>query len=328
MHQGPWIFRELMVIIEEYDGKGRPGAVQLDRTHVWAQIHDLPELFRSQAIADQLARRIGQVKSVEMNPTRLFEGNYVRVRAKIKVDEPLTRFVPLNLNGKERIILPIKYEKIGFFCEVCGILGHIKEECGYGVHSPEEIEYGTWMIATRRNLPSNQGFARGTPSAQGGTATARGTRGRGHNAGRGAAYVPRKRTSGDAGLQEDGEDLDDAAQSPLKPQVEEAEEKDLGGSDARSKINLSGVKGKSDVNATVSGGNGGEPANNNANATPLGGAAGTPPPPPEYVKPRDRKKLKDGPSPIKERGQNKSANEKTTDDLATSAASLGEDRRA
>jgi hypothetical protein len=36
MHQGPWIFRGLMVIIEEYDGKGKPQAVALDRVHVWA----------------------------------------------------------------------------------------------------------------------------------------------------------------------------------------------------------------------------------------------------------------------------------------------------
>lgn len=28
-------------------------------------------------------RRIGHVKSVDMNPSRVYEGNYVRVRAKI-----------------------------------------------------------------------------------------------------------------------------------------------------------------------------------------------------------------------------------------------------
>lgn len=131
MNQGPWVFRGLMVLIEEYDGKGKTGAVQLDRIHVWVHTHDLPNLFRSKTIANQLACRIGQVMSVEMNPTRIYEGNYVKVRANIKVDEPLTQFVPLNVNGKERIFLPIKYEKIGFSCEVCGILGHIKEECGY-----------------------------------------------------------------------------------------------------------------------------------------------------------------------------------------------------
>lgn len=99
MHQGPWIFRGLMVAIEEYDGKGKPEAVPLDRVYVWAQIHDTPDLYRKEPIIDQLARRIGQVKSVEMNPNRIFEGNYVRVRAKIVISEPLVRFTPLNLSG-------------------------------------------------------------------------------------------------------------------------------------------------------------------------------------------------------------------------------------
>ena len=58
-----------------------------------------------------------------MNCSRVYEGNYVHVRSKIDVTEPLVRFAQLNINGKERIFLPIKYEKIGFFYEVCGILG-------------------------------------------------------------------------------------------------------------------------------------------------------------------------------------------------------------
>ncbi|XP_073363310.1 uncharacterized protein [Aegilops tauschii subsp. strangulata] len=156
MHQGPWIFRGLMVIIEEYDGRGKPNAVELDRVHVWAHIHDTTELYRKEPILDQLARRIDQVKSVEMNPSSVFEGNCVRARTKIKVAEPLVRFTPLNIKGEERLLLPVKYEKIAYFCEVCSIMGHILEECGNGIHGPEEIEYGEWMLATRRSFPSNQ----------------------------------------------------------------------------------------------------------------------------------------------------------------------------
>lgn len=68
-----------------------------------------------------------------MNLSRVYEGNYVRVKARIIVADPLTQFAPLNLNEKERILLPIKYENIGFY-EVCGILGLIKEEGGDRVH--------------------------------------------------------------------------------------------------------------------------------------------------------------------------------------------------
>lgn len=114
MYQGPWIFRGLMVLIEEYDGQKPPDSVKLDRVLVWAQIHKLPDLYRNEAIVDQLARRIGIVRSVEMNPNRFFEGNYVRVRASIETSKPLIRWTPLNIAGKERLMLDVKYEKIGF----------------------------------------------------------------------------------------------------------------------------------------------------------------------------------------------------------------------
>lgn len=88
---------------------------------------------------------------------------------KIEVDKPLIHFPPLNMNGKGRIFLLIKYEKIGFFCEVCGILGHIKEECGDVIHASEAIEYGTWMVAKSRAFSKGQSYQRG-----GGSAWARG----------------------------------------------------------------------------------------------------------------------------------------------------------
>jgi hypothetical protein len=151
MNQGPWLFRKLVVVIAEYDGISRPEDVVLDRVAVWAQIHSIPELYRESGIVDQLARRIGQVKSVEMNHQRFFEGDYVRVRAIIKVNEPLIRFAPLNLGGSKRMLLNVKYEKIGYFCAVCGVMGHDMEECGDGVHPPEKVQWGKWLFAQRRS---------------------------------------------------------------------------------------------------------------------------------------------------------------------------------
>lgn len=81
MHLGRWIFRGLMVMLDEYDGRAASVSVVLGRTDVWAQIHDVPNLYRRTCLVDQLAWRIGIVRSVDMNPNRYFEGNYIRVRA-------------------------------------------------------------------------------------------------------------------------------------------------------------------------------------------------------------------------------------------------------
>jgi hypothetical protein len=140
MNQGPWLFRKLVVVISEYDGLVAPVEVTLDHAAVWAHIHSIPELYRVQEVVDPLARRIGKIKSVEMNPQRWFEGDYVRVRDNIDVSKPLIRFVPLNVDGVGRKMLIVKYEKIGYFCDVCGVMGHDMEECGDGIHTPEEVQ--------------------------------------------------------------------------------------------------------------------------------------------------------------------------------------------
>jgi hypothetical protein len=39
MHEGPWLFREQALIIEEYDGFSNPRSIKLDRVTVMAQVH-------------------------------------------------------------------------------------------------------------------------------------------------------------------------------------------------------------------------------------------------------------------------------------------------
>jgi hypothetical protein len=41
MHEGPWLFREQALIIEEYDGFSNPRSIKLDRVTVMAQFHQL-----------------------------------------------------------------------------------------------------------------------------------------------------------------------------------------------------------------------------------------------------------------------------------------------
>jgi hypothetical protein len=118
------------------------------------------------------------------------------------------RFVSLNVTGEGRKRL-VKYE-VPFFCEVCGIIGHDHEECvvtGDGVWEEKQFQYGSWMLAVRRAnqpAPAPRRFVPRAPARGGWT-------------GRGGALgvVSRKRSSGDASM-EDSDDLSDTGSSPLK----------------------------------------------------------------------------------------------------------------
>jgi hypothetical protein len=294
VHQGPWTFHGWGVLIEDYDGLSDPETFVFGGIHVWAEIHDIPELYRKQEVLDDLARRVGKVKEIQMFPKLFFEGNYARFRVRIDITRPLMRFVSLTLpEGKRRLL--VKYEKIPFFCKRCGLLGHDHEECGDGVWTEQQLQYGTWIIAVRRANQPTPAPGRLAPRSQmrGGFAGRSSTLSGGSN----------KRSSDDADL-DDVDALKDTANSPIKPGASTAQEVLEHDKSLEAKRQL-------DMN---SGNNGGKSAMETELST---GENLIPPSPPPYVKTKDRSKLRKT-TPL----------ENNNDTLATSAAPLEGDRRA
>ncbi|KAM0895329.1 hypothetical protein ACQ4PT_023907 [Festuca glaucescens] len=312
VHQGPWTFRGWGVLIEDYDGLSDPEQFVFGGLYAWAQVHGIPELYRKQEVVDDLARRVGKVKEVQMSPKLFYEGNYVRFRVRLDITRPLLCFVSLTRaghnarnslvspalsltlpEGKRRLV--VKYEKISFFCKRCGFLGHDHEECGDGVWTEKQLQYGTWMLAVRiANQPTSvpRRFTPRAPLRGGFTGRAMA-----HNGG------PKKRSSGDADLDDEGA-LDDTSSSPEKkgdPIIPEEEENNKN-PDARRQL---------DMNLAAEG-------KENTMDTEVGlGENLTPPLPPLYVKTKDRTK-------VRKTGSLENVNE----NLATSAASLEDVRRA
>ncbi|XBH77482.1 hypothetical protein VPH35_103957 [Triticum aestivum] len=287
------------MLIEDYDGKQDPESVNFDGLFVWAQIHNIPELYRKLEIVDQLARRIGRVKETQLSPRLFYEGNYVRIRARVLVDKPLTRVIPLNVVGEGRRLLPVKYEKIPYFCQICGLMGHNHEECGDGVWEAKDKQWGSWMLAQRRETVQEQ---------QGGGRASRGGRSGGWGRGRSGRSAPPprqtspvcKRSSQEAGLDpraEDGEE--DEVTSPLKPAATTETEHE-GGQGARRNLNFALAGNNPDGHVQQQGAIKG--SETGCGVGPDLGLAlmAVPPPPPTYVSPRDAKKAKKSASPMKQ----------------------------
>ncbi|KQJ88980.1 hypothetical protein BRADI_4g22572v3 [Brachypodium distachyon] len=242
MYQGPWLFRGFM-------------------------IHSIPEPYRQQTVVDQLARQIGKVISVEMNPPKYFEGDYVRVRASM-------------MTPTEHFLLDVKYEKLGFFCDFCGHFGHNQEECGDGLHDPSMLQYGKWFLAKRR--VSSTSFSSGI------RAPSSGRRG-GRGGGRGRDMGSLKRSSQEADLSTE-EELQDTGASPIKTVNERVD----GGSppSAQKKLDLGGdAHADSKVQDVTMGDSKDEHGAKNQSEL-------TPRPPPKYMKPKDHKRVKASPSPL------------------------------
>ena len=146
MEQGPWVFRDQGLLIEEYDGSCKASTVELNRIHACVQIHDVPELFRKKPIISELAVKIGDVLVVDMSGSRAEGGNYVRARVWLDVRKELTRFVTIKPEGEAHVVMRVKYEKVPRFSALCGFLGHVQEECGGGVHPAGLMNFGKWLL--------------------------------------------------------------------------------------------------------------------------------------------------------------------------------------
>ncbi|XBI23705.1 hypothetical protein VPH35_048885 [Triticum aestivum] len=146
MMEGPWLFRDQAVIMEEYDGFKNPESFKLDKLAVWARIHRLPNNFLIEPAVRGLASRIGEVEDVQLKLPAGFFGEFVRVRVKIDVHAKIKRFVT-GKKGEERVRYQVKYEKLPVFCFHCGEFGHWHEECGDGVHDESKFEWGDFVLA-------------------------------------------------------------------------------------------------------------------------------------------------------------------------------------
>ncbi|KAK1613829.1 hypothetical protein QYE76_019346 [Lolium multiflorum] len=197
MQDGPWIFRQQGVLLEPYDGIADPKSIKLNRLHAWVQVRGTPPLFRKEELVRDMAARIGDVLDVDLYALGASGTSFVRVRVKLDVFKPLTRFVGLHPEGSERMSFQVMYEKLPKFCDICGLFGHGDVECGDGVHAEADKQYGAWMTAPMEDWhPQTTGLRVRAPTREeyrGGGAPGRG----GGRGGRGV-MDSRKRPQGES----------------------------------------------------------------------------------------------------------------------------------
>lgn len=200
IHQGPWDFKGMALIIAEYDGFKNPESVKLDKIETWCQIHKLPDMFlKRKQFVKGMAERIGEVQEIQIVLPNGFVGKFIRVRVKIDVNKKLTRFVGFTKAG-ETEFYQVKFEKLPVFCYMCGLLGHWHEECGTGEHAEEDMEWGPFIMAARRGRGGrgrgSGRSGRGCGEEYTGTDGGRGSFGRGRGAGRAGTHSENWRYNG------------------------------------------------------------------------------------------------------------------------------------
>lgn len=121
----------------------------LNEVDIWVQVYDMPKGFISETILQGIGAFIG--KYVKSDPGN-FNGTrkeFVRIRVTLDIHKPLKRRMKIKREGGNWSWVNFKYERMGSFCFVCGIMGHTDKEV--------ERAYGTWFRASRRGGKQNVG---------------------------------------------------------------------------------------------------------------------------------------------------------------------------
>jgi hypothetical protein len=129
MKNGPWTFDNQLLIMERVQIGVQIENIPLFHADFWVQIHDLPTGLMKETVGTQLGNYIGVFMEYDKNNNSCFWRQYMRLRVKMDVRVPLKKVTKVKDRNGNWCTVRFKYEKLGIFCFVCGIMGHAENRC-------------------------------------------------------------------------------------------------------------------------------------------------------------------------------------------------------
>lgn len=118
-----------MLILNRIGAGDIPTQVPLYHISIWVQIQDLPLGFMSQVVAQHLGNHIGEFLEYDPKNDQGLWRTYMRIKVRVDVRVPLEKEKKVRKLGGEWRIVKFKYERLGVFCFLCGLLGHVDQYC-------------------------------------------------------------------------------------------------------------------------------------------------------------------------------------------------------
>jgi hypothetical protein len=129
LNGGPWSFDNNMLILEQVQLGMQIDQIPLYHVNMWVQVYDLPTGLMKEKFGIQLANYIGTFVEYDKNNNSSFWRQYMRLRVRIDVRLPLKKDTKVKDKEGRWCSVKFKYEKLGIFCFVCGVMGHAENKC-------------------------------------------------------------------------------------------------------------------------------------------------------------------------------------------------------
>lgn len=98
--------------------------IPLNHVEFWVQIHGLLTGMMIEKVGRTMATFIGSFVEYDKNNNTSFWREYMRLRVRIDVSQPLKKLTRVKNKGGDWSMVKFKYERLNVFYFVCGRLGH------------------------------------------------------------------------------------------------------------------------------------------------------------------------------------------------------------
>lgn len=153
LNGGPWSFDGAMLVISKIGVGEDPLEVPLFHLKCWIQLYGVPSGLMTEAAGKRMGNFFGSFISYDPNNNSSIWRECMRIRIDVDIRQPLKRKKKIcRRNGTENIV-NCKYERLGDFCFVCGMVTHTERFCEkkYSMSSKDEVrEWGVWLRAPAR----------------------------------------------------------------------------------------------------------------------------------------------------------------------------------
>ncbi|XP_058722179.1 uncharacterized protein LOC131593650 [Vicia villosa] len=124
-----WLYDNFMLATRKLKFWEDPLAVPLDEVEIWVQIHQLPFGFMDEDFGVLIGNHIGKFIGYDTYNNYPVWRKYMRIKVAINVQLPLKKSWAFDRVEGEKVYLVFKFEKLGTFCFLYGIIGHSEKFC-------------------------------------------------------------------------------------------------------------------------------------------------------------------------------------------------------
>jgi hypothetical protein len=86
---GPWIYKQIALIVKDLDNAVQPSAIKLDVVPVWVKIYDVPSRKQDKTWGMRYDDALGESLEVDVPASELKKHEFLRVRVNLPYDSRL-----------------------------------------------------------------------------------------------------------------------------------------------------------------------------------------------------------------------------------------------